>query len=611
LRNFLNAILAFIGAESLTDLEFNSLSSELVEGYSLETFEALKAIIEVREGVTDEVERLTYFYMLKGIDVAGIGQRALSEIFIGAAIDANGDPIAVGSYDAGLPGSVAIPGPQGPQGEPGEPGPQGIQGPKGDDGDSGEKGDKGDKGDTGETGAQGPTGPQGARGSQGLQGNQGIQGEVGPQGPQGIQGPKGDQGDQGPKGDAGGDGPQGEQGPQGEPGETPDIGQSGWLEGHLLVPDDFGKLVPLDIPLALNRGGTGTQGPLAFRAIPFLGSGTIDELEFPDHSRTPGDRLQTDDDFGWYDSQLFMGHTGGVRWGRPTQTPSASLFHDEEGMSQQTDINWHLYVKNSLGHNKLIMQADSEDDIPKVCLGYSSDANFLFRWITNIGAEQASFGFNTSNGMTVGTKTNQPFKIKTNDVTRATFNGDGSIDMPGLVPIGGHLSFAKNLKSPALTLPFGYVEMNGQTLNDTASILHGIVIPDVNGNLSGIMRFVRGGTESGPMGGDDFHTHSVNDTGHTHEWPSVDCDCQNKTTGVSDRYWPRNCCGSYCFENAPEQTFAIDPNTEWNCCGFWGATCADHFHDLPNLNTGYASLCVSEISHVPKYFQSVQIMRVK
>lgn len=80
------------------------------------------------------------------------------------------------------------------------------------------------------------------------------------------------------------------------------------------------------------------------------------------------------------------------------------------------------------------------------------------------------------------------------------------------VPIGVILAWAKTLGGvPAL--PDGWVQCDGQTLADTASLLNGQVIP----NLNGVPRFLRGASTSGATGGADTHTLSIAEMpAHTH-----------------------------------------------------------------------------------------------
>jgi hypothetical protein len=78
---------------------------------------------------------------------------------------------------------------------------------------------------------------------------------------------------------------------------------------------------------------------------------------------------------------------------------------------------------------------------------------------------------------------------------------------PASVPIGMPMGWFKNLPGvPALS--GDWVECNGQVLNDAASPLDGITIPDLNG-ASGPPRFLRGASASGGTGGAEDHTHGL------------------------------------------------------------------------------------------------------
>jgi hypothetical protein len=64
-----------------------------------------------------------------------------------------------------------------------------------------------------------------------------------------------------------------------------------------------------------------------------------------------------------------------------------------------------------------------------------------------------------------------------------------------IVPIGTILPWHKNIigETEPLELPDGFVECNGQTLNDLDSSLNGCKIPNLNSDL----KFIRGGNISG------------------------------------------------------------------------------------------------------------------
>jgi hypothetical protein len=75
------------------------------------------------------------------------------------------------------------------------------------------------------------------------------------------------------------------------------------------------------------------------------------------------------------------------------------------------------------------------------------------------------------------------------------------------IPIGGIVAWLKSYaNTPAL--PPGWVEPNGQVLNDAESVYNGQTLPDLNGGN----RFLRGNAASGETGGAATHSHSVSGT---------------------------------------------------------------------------------------------------
>lgn len=88
MRVFLNAILSFIGSESLTDDEFDALPEGLTQEYTKAVYEALKAVLQGREGVSGQLTKLKSYFEAKGVDVSAVATReAASQIFVGAALD--------------------------------------------------------------------------------------------------------------------------------------------------------------------------------------------------------------------------------------------------------------------------------------------------------------------------------------------------------------------------------------------------------------------------------------------------------------------------------------------------------------------------------------------
>jgi hypothetical protein len=85
MRAILNAVLAFIGAESLTDEEYEDLiPDDLPEGYTLQMYNALKAVLLWRESVSAQVRKLQLYFLARGVEVADEPPPSRSNIFVGA-----------------------------------------------------------------------------------------------------------------------------------------------------------------------------------------------------------------------------------------------------------------------------------------------------------------------------------------------------------------------------------------------------------------------------------------------------------------------------------------------------------------------------------------------
>jgi len=85
LRNFLNAILAFIGAESLTDEEYDSLNVE-AQDYSQQTYDELAGVLEERESVSTIQDRLVAYFAARGTNVTAL-DTGKSNIFLGSVLE--------------------------------------------------------------------------------------------------------------------------------------------------------------------------------------------------------------------------------------------------------------------------------------------------------------------------------------------------------------------------------------------------------------------------------------------------------------------------------------------------------------------------------------------
>lgn len=84
MRDFLNGILAFIGATSLTDEEFDALTIDSA-AYDVATYEALSCVLVSRESVSTLQDKLYFFFKAKGAEVSQ-ADTGKSNIFAGAVL---------------------------------------------------------------------------------------------------------------------------------------------------------------------------------------------------------------------------------------------------------------------------------------------------------------------------------------------------------------------------------------------------------------------------------------------------------------------------------------------------------------------------------------------
>lgn len=84
MRDFLNAILSFIGAESLTDEEFDSVTIEDTNE-PFEVYTQLSQILQSRESVSGMQDRLWYYYKAKGFDFSQ-SETGTSNIYVGGGL---------------------------------------------------------------------------------------------------------------------------------------------------------------------------------------------------------------------------------------------------------------------------------------------------------------------------------------------------------------------------------------------------------------------------------------------------------------------------------------------------------------------------------------------
>jgi hypothetical protein len=84
MRTFLDGILSFIGAVSLSDEEFALIEAEDQE-YSLEVYNALSDVLDSRESVSTMQEKLEAFFIAKGVEVSE-NYEAKSNVLIGGGL---------------------------------------------------------------------------------------------------------------------------------------------------------------------------------------------------------------------------------------------------------------------------------------------------------------------------------------------------------------------------------------------------------------------------------------------------------------------------------------------------------------------------------------------
>jgi hypothetical protein len=85
LKSNLNAILAFIGTTSLTDTEYSVIEAALGSEYEdSDVYDALYAIISTREGASDVLNRLIYYYYAKNVSIGR--PEPESNVYIGGVL---------------------------------------------------------------------------------------------------------------------------------------------------------------------------------------------------------------------------------------------------------------------------------------------------------------------------------------------------------------------------------------------------------------------------------------------------------------------------------------------------------------------------------------------
>lgn len=88
MRDWLNAILAFIGTSSLTDGEYAGIDTSLLtlNTYNQAAYDALATVLDSRDAVSTMQDRLVGFFKAKGVDVAE-ADTAKSNIYLGSVLE--------------------------------------------------------------------------------------------------------------------------------------------------------------------------------------------------------------------------------------------------------------------------------------------------------------------------------------------------------------------------------------------------------------------------------------------------------------------------------------------------------------------------------------------
>ena len=144
-----------------------------------------------------------------------------------------------------------------------------------------------------------------------------------------------------------------------------------------------------------------------------------------------------------------------------------------------------------------------------VSIGETITADKMNKKLENVEESDIAIGAITTSKMVDGIITID--KIADGAVTGTKFADSAivsakiSSDVPQ-IPVGAIFAWAKSL-SGVPPLPEGWVECNGQTIDDPESPLNGVTLPDLNSSN----RFLRGNTSSGSTGGASTadHDHQI------------------------------------------------------------------------------------------------------
>ncbi len=85
MRDYLNDILEFIGVDSLTDIEFDSITLEETTD-QVAVYNVLLNILEARELVSTMRSRLQNYFLAKGVEGVVLPPAPVTNIFVGGCI---------------------------------------------------------------------------------------------------------------------------------------------------------------------------------------------------------------------------------------------------------------------------------------------------------------------------------------------------------------------------------------------------------------------------------------------------------------------------------------------------------------------------------------------
>lgn len=232
-------------------------------------------------------------------------------------------------------------------------------------------------------------------------------------------------------------------------------------------------------------------------------SGLNESTNFIGTTDDVGFRIKTNNN-----NRLYIKGSGevGIGTSNPTSTfaVQGSISHKVSVITSNTtlDDTYHTVLANSTSALTITLPSPSSSNVGRT---------YVIKNI-NTGAVTISGSIDDSTLLTL--RQRETIEIISNGSDWVVVGGNQPIP-----PIGSIIAWHKSM-SGTPSLPYGWVECNGQTLNDPASPYHNQTIPNLNGDASGAnspglsekaSMFLRGGTTSGTGQNDAFqgHKHSI------------------------------------------------------------------------------------------------------